>query len=67
MKTQNRNLAFNKSSIVELNDAQLLEVDGGTTPVCAWAAAAAVASSTSCAAVAAAAIGGAISYTVAAN
>ena len=33
MKTQNNKLAFNKSSVTELNDAQLLEVDGGTTPV----------------------------------
>ncbi|WP_417291546.1 class IIb bacteriocin, lactobin A/cerein 7B family [Corallibacter sp.] len=34
MKTQNNKLAFNKSSVTELNDSQLLEVDGGTTPVC---------------------------------
>ncbi len=35
MKTQNANkLAFAKSSLVELNDNQLNDVNGGTTPVC---------------------------------
>ncbi|WP_417291543.1 class I lanthipeptide [Corallibacter sp.] len=33
MKTQNNKLAFNKSSIVELNDQKLLEVNGGTSPL----------------------------------
>ena len=35
MKTQTSNkLAFAKSSLVELNDNQLNDVNGGTTPVC---------------------------------
>ncbi|WP_290701563.1 class I lanthipeptide [Lacinutrix sp.] len=32
MKTQNTNLLFNKSSLVELNNAQLQDVNGGSTP-----------------------------------
>lgn len=32
MKTQNVNLAFNKSTLVELNKQQLQEVNGGLTP-----------------------------------
>jgi hypothetical protein len=31
MKTQNKKLAFNKSSVVDLNDDQLHDVIGGTT------------------------------------
>ncbi|RLJ63310.1 lactobin A/cerein 7B family class IIb bacteriocin [Lacinutrix venerupis] len=34
MKTQNTSLAFNKSSVTELNDNQLQDVNGGTSPVC---------------------------------
>ncbi|WP_082041739.1 class IIb bacteriocin, lactobin A/cerein 7B family [Lacinutrix sp. Hel_I_90] len=34
MKTQNKNLAFNKSSVVDLNDNQLMDVNGGTSPLC---------------------------------
>ncbi|WP_166921617.1 class I lanthipeptide [Flavobacterium poyangense] len=36
MKKQNPNnkLAFNKVAVVELNDNQMNDVDGGTTPVC---------------------------------
>ena len=36
MKTQNLNnkLNFNKSVIVELNDDQLTDVNGGSSPVC---------------------------------
>ncbi|WP_290701567.1 class I lanthipeptide [Lacinutrix sp.] len=30
MKTQNTNLLFNKSSLVELNDAELQDVKAGT-------------------------------------
>ena len=33
MKTQNTNLAFNKSSVTELNDNQLQDVNGGTSPI----------------------------------
>lgn len=32
MKTQNNKLDFRKISVTELNDKQLLEVDGGTSP-----------------------------------
>jgi len=33
MKTQNTNkLAFAKNAIVELNDAHLMEINGGSTP-----------------------------------
>ncbi|WP_290701561.1 class I lanthipeptide [Lacinutrix sp.] len=32
MKKQNRNLSFNKSSLIELNDGQLQDVNGGSTP-----------------------------------
>lgn len=67
MKTQNRNLAFNKNSVIELNDSQLLEVDGGTTPVCFYVGYAVLASSGGCGAVVAATIGGAIGYTIAQN
>ncbi|WP_156133148.1 class I lanthipeptide [Lacinutrix sp. Hel_I_90] len=34
MKTQNKNLAFNKSAVVDLNDDQLQSVNGGTTTLC---------------------------------
>lgn len=34
MKTQNTNLAFNKSAIIELNESTMLSIDGGTTPLC---------------------------------
>ncbi|WP_082041740.1 class IIb bacteriocin, lactobin A/cerein 7B family [Lacinutrix sp. Hel_I_90] len=34
MRTQNKNLAFNKSSVVDLNDNQLMDVNGGTSPLC---------------------------------
>ncbi|WP_166921615.1 class I lanthipeptide [Flavobacterium poyangense] len=36
MKKQNatNKLAFNKVAVVELNDNQMNDVDGGTTPVC---------------------------------
>ncbi len=32
MKSQN--LVFEKNAMVELNDEQMLEVDGGTSPIC---------------------------------
>ncbi len=35
MKTQNANkLTFTKNALVELNDNQMVDVQGGTTPVC---------------------------------
>ena len=35
MKNQNTNkLAFNKLAVVELNDKQMHDVDGGTSPLC---------------------------------
>jgi hypothetical protein len=36
MKKQNpkNKLAFNKAVVAELNDNQMHDVDGGTTPVC---------------------------------
>jgi hypothetical protein len=36
MKKQNINnkLAFNKVAVIELNDNQMYDVDGGTTPLC---------------------------------
>jgi len=36
MKKQNpsNKLAFNKVAVTELNDKQMNDVDGGTTPVC---------------------------------
>lgn len=33
MKTQNTKLAFNKSTLVELNDLELNNVNGGSTDV----------------------------------
>ena len=65
MKTQNAKLNFRKDSIIELNEAQLLDVDGGTSPVCFYVGYAALASSGGCGAVVAAAIGGAIGYSIA--
>ena len=60
MKTQKVNkLDFTKSSIVELNEGQLLDVDGGTTPVCVMAAA----SSVNCVGILIASIG--LSYAIA--
>ena len=59
MKNQNLNgkLAFNKLAVVELNDSQLYDVNGGATPI-----ALAVASSTTCAAVASAIIGSIVAW-----
>ena len=35
MKNQNPNkLAFNKAAVAELNDKQMHDVDGGTSPLC---------------------------------
>jgi len=36
MKKQNANnkLAFNKVAVIELNDKQMHDVDGGTSPLC---------------------------------
>ena len=36
MKKQNQNnkLAFNKVAVIELNDKQMDDVDGGTSPLC---------------------------------
>ena len=36
MKKQNPNnkLAFNKVAVIELNDKQMYDVDGGTSPLC---------------------------------
>ena len=58
MKKQNINnkLAFNKAAVIELNDAQMHNVDGGTSPVAT--------SSTWCLAGAGALIGAAIAYVV---
>ncbi|WP_452598612.1 hypothetical protein [Pontimicrobium sp. MEBiC01747] len=54
MKTQNSKLSFKTNDLVELNDNQMLETEGGTTPACAAAAVVANASSAGCASVAAA-------------
>lgn len=57
MKKQNGNkLVFNKTNVVELNDYQMYNVNGGTSPVtssfpCAAAVEAAAVSSTGCIAV----------------
>ncbi|WP_452599164.1 class I lanthipeptide [Pontimicrobium sp. MEBiC01747] len=32
MKTQKRKLEFNKSDVLELNNSQMLDVNGGTSP-----------------------------------
>ena len=34
MKTKNAKLVFGKSSIIELNESTMLDIDGGTTPIC---------------------------------
>ena len=34
MKTQNTKLNFKKDSIIELNESTMLDIDGGTTPLC---------------------------------
>ncbi|WP_156133147.1 hypothetical protein [Lacinutrix sp. Hel_I_90] len=34
MKTQNKNLAFNRSSLVELSNDELYDVNGGSSPLC---------------------------------
>jgi len=36
MKSQNKNnkLAFNKAAVTELNDNQLQDVNGGSSPLC---------------------------------
>jgi hypothetical protein len=34
MKTQNNKLDFRKNSVVELNDTQLEDINGGSTPAC---------------------------------
>ncbi|WP_452596809.1 class IIb bacteriocin, lactobin A/cerein 7B family, partial [Pontimicrobium sp. MEBiC01747] len=40
MKTQKANrLDFTKNSVVELNEVELLDVDGGTSPLCVIAVA----------------------------
>ena len=49
-------LLFEKREIVELSHDEMMAVDGGTTPVCAWAVAAAVESSMMCGMAAMAAI-----------
>ena len=70
MKTQNVNakLAFNKSSVLELNDAQLSHVNGGSTPLIASSMfcvnAAAAASSAGCGAVGAAIVGAVVGWTI---
>jgi len=60
MKSQNKNnkLAFNTTAVMELNDAQMHDIDGGLTPV----AVAAAASSAGCAAVGGAIVGGVIAW-----
>jgi lactobin A/cerein 7B family class IIb bacteriocin len=45
-------MLFEKRIVAELTQAELMDIDGGTTPACAWAAGAAAASSTYCAGVA---------------
>jgi len=34
MKTQNTKLTFRKDSLVELNETQLISIDGGSSPAC---------------------------------
>jgi hypothetical protein len=40
MKKQNtaNKLAFNKAAVIELNDNVIIDVNGGSTPACVWAA-----------------------------
>jgi lactobin A/cerein 7B family class IIb bacteriocin len=54
---------FESRTIVELSDAEMMQIDGGTTPVCA----AAVASSHICGTIAIAAAGALIGYLAEAN
>lgn len=42
-KSKHNKLDFTKNSVIELNDTQMLEIDGGTSVVCATAAATSVA------------------------
>ena len=56
MKTQNTKLDFRTHGLIELNDNQMLETQGGTTPACAAAVALANASSAGCASVSAAVV-----------
>lgn len=37
-KNENNRLVFNKLAVTELNDNQMYDVDGGTSPACIWAA-----------------------------
>ena len=41
-------LLFEKREIVELSQDEMMAVDGGTSPVCAWAVMAAMESSVAC-------------------
>jgi actin-like ATPase involved in cell morphogenesis len=43
-----QNAMFEKRVVAELTDVELLDIDGGTTPVCAVVVKGAVASSTYC-------------------
>ncbi|WP_044401222.1 class I lanthipeptide [Lacinutrix sp. Hel_I_90] len=73
MKTQslNKRLGFNKSSVLELNDAQLLDIKGGTTPLVVSSMGcvnvAAMMSSAGCGAVGAAITGAIAGATIATN
>ena len=49
-------LLFEKREIVELSQDEMMAIDGGTSPVCAWAVVAAVDSSIPCGMAACAAI-----------
>lgn len=62
MKNKNviTKLAFNKNSVIELNDNMLTEINGGSTPVCV----ASIASSAGCAAVGGAIIGSLIAWMI---
>jgi lactobin A/cerein 7B family class IIb bacteriocin len=64
MKKQNVNgkLAFNKATLVELNDEQLQQVEGGTAPVVASAVASAVVSAAVASAVVSAAVSASVVY-----
>ncbi|WP_452602989.1 class I lanthipeptide [Pontimicrobium sp. MEBiC06410] len=72
MKTQKLNgLDFKRSSIVELNESQLTDVNGGSTPLLASSGlclnAAAALSSASCGAVGAAIVGAVVGAVIAEN
>ncbi|WP_044401236.1 class I lanthipeptide [Lacinutrix sp. Hel_I_90] len=59
MKKQESNkLDFTKKSIIELNEGQLMEIDGGTSPICIIA----IASSVKCVGIGVASI--ALSYNI---